>query len=94
MMRHLQYLAIALIVLLGSINTRLNAQFTGSNTCIDSLAITFNQCYGTIYQPVCGCNVTYRNECNAIAAGIVNFGYTEGPCEFMDFDILQTRYPP
>jgi hypothetical protein len=56
-------------------------------SCIDSLAITNNTCYGTQYEPICGCdNVTYRNECNAVAAGIVNGAYTQGPCEFMDFD--------
>jgi hypothetical protein len=62
------------------------SQFT-QPTCIDSLAITNNTCYGTMYEPVCGCdNVTYRNECNAVAAGIINGAYTQGPCEFMDFD--------
>lgn len=56
-------------------------------TCIDSLMITNNTCYGTTYQPICGCdNVTYRNECFAVAAGIINGAFTDGPCEFMDFD--------
>lgn len=56
-------------------------------TCIDSLMITNNTCYGTSYQPICGCdNVTYRNECFAVAAGIINGAFTDGPCEFMDFD--------
>jgi hypothetical protein len=68
--------------------TSSKAQFN-QPTCIDSNMVSFNPCFGTIYQPVCGCdNVTYRNECLAIAAGIVNFGYVEGPCEFMDFDFL------
>ncbi len=62
------------------------AQFA-TPSCIDTNMVTFNPCFGTVYQPVCGCdNVTYRNECLAIAAGIVNFGYVDGPCEFMDFD--------
>jgi hypothetical protein len=30
--------------------------------------------------------VTYRNECFAVAAGIINGAFTDGPCEFMDFD--------
>lgn len=65
---------------------RTEAQFT-TPSCIDTNMVTFNPCFGTVYQPVCGCdNVTYRNECLAIAAGIVNFGYVDGPCEFMDFD--------
>ncbi len=65
---------------------RSEAQF-GTPSCIDSNMVSFNPCFGTVYQPVCGCdNVTYRNECLAIAAGIVNFGYVDGPCEFMDFD--------
>jgi hypothetical protein len=56
-------------------------------TCIDSLMITNNTCYGTTYQAICGCdNVTYRNECFAVAAGIINGAFTDGPCEFMDFD--------
>ena len=58
-------------------------------TCIDTTLANFNlnPCYGFSYEPVCGCdNVTYRNECMAQAAGIVNYSYTQGPCEFMDFD--------
>jgi hypothetical protein len=58
-------------------------------TCIDTTLANFNSnpCYGFSYEPVCGCdNVTYRNECMAQAAGIVNYSYTQGPCEFMDFD--------
>lgn len=58
-------------------------------TCIDTTLTNFNSnpCYGNSYEPVCGCdNVTYRNSCMADAAGIINYSYTQGPCEFMDFD--------
>jgi hypothetical protein len=58
-------------------------------TCIDTTLMNFNAnpCYGNSYEPVCGCdNVTYRNSCMADAAGIINQSYTQGPCEFMDFD--------
>jgi hypothetical protein len=78
-------LFVSLVVVL-SFSGSLKAQFT-QPSCIDSNMVSFNPCFGTTYQPVCGCdNVTYRNECLAIAAGIVNFGYVDGPCEFMDFD--------
>ncbi|MCB0820550.1 MAG: hypothetical protein KDC13_08000 [Bacteroidetes bacterium] len=63
------------------------AQTFNQNTCQDTTLISNNPCYGTSYQPVCGCdNVTYRNECLAYANGLLNF--TQGPCEFMDFDFL------
>lgn len=58
-------------------------------TCIDTTLMNFNAnpCYGNPYEPVCGCdNVTYRNSCLADAAGIIFQSYTQGPCEFMDFD--------
>jgi len=65
----------------------LNAQQFGQNFCQDSTLISLNPCYGTLYQPVCGCDgVTYRNECLAYAQGLLNF--VQGPCEFMDFDFL------
>ncbi len=58
-------------------------------TCIDSTLANFNAnpCYDVAYAPYCGCdNVTYRNSCMADAAGILS--YTQGPCEFMDFDFF------
>lgn len=69
----------------------LNVQSQGlyQPTCIDTTLTNFNSnpCYGNSYEPVCGCdNVTYRNSCMADAAGIINYSYTQGPCEFMDFD--------
>ncbi|MFM2284697.1 MAG: hypothetical protein RLZZ543_194 [Bacteroidota bacterium] len=57
------------------------------NSCIDSTLISYalNPCSGFEYAPVCGCdNVTYHNECNAYSKGLLSF--TQGPCEFMDFD--------
>lgn len=75
-----------ILMLLFFMAGKTEAQFT-TPSCIDTNMVSFNPCFGTVYQPVCGCdNVTYRNECLAIAAGIVNFGYVDGPCEFMDFD--------
>ena len=63
----------------------LHAQVYNPNVCIDSTLISNNTCYGVLYEPVCGCdNVTYRNVCLAYAQGLQNF--TQGPCEFMDFD--------
>jgi hypothetical protein len=65
----------------------LKGQTFSQNTCKDSTMVTYNPCYGTLYSPVCGCDgVTYRNECLAYAQGLLNF--TQGPCEFMDFDFL------
>ena len=71
--------------------TSIMAQTPGTYqpTCIDTTLMNFNSnpCYGNPYEPVCGCdNVTYRNSCLADAAGIINQSYTQGPCEFMDFD--------
>ena len=60
-------------------------------TCIDTTLTNFNSnpCYGNSYEPVCGCdNVTYRNSCMADAAGIISQSYSQGPCEFMDFDFF------
>lgn len=79
-------IAFGILMFLLLLAGKTEAQFT-TPSCIDTNMVTFNPCFGTVYQPVCGCdNVTYRNECLAIAAGIVNFGYVDGPCEFMDFD--------
>lgn len=81
----MRFLPILLLFSLAGMNSRLYAQIYNPNQCKDSLQITNNPCYGTIYQPVCGCdNITYRNECNAYAQGLLNF--SQGPCEFMDFD--------
>ena len=69
----------------------INAQGTYQPTCIDTTLMNFNAnpCYGNPYEPVCGCdNVTYRNSCLADAAGIIYQSYTQGPCEFMDFDFF------
>ena len=76
-----------ILLLLISISLISKAQTFNQNTCQDTTLISNNPCYGTLYQPVCGCdNVTYRNECLAYANGLLNF--TQGPCEFMDFDFL------
>ncbi len=69
----------------------IHAQGTYQPTCIDSTLTNYNlnPCSGISYEPVCGCdNVTYRNSCMADAAGIINNLYTQGPCEFMDFDFF------
>ena len=63
----------------------LKAQNFG-NVCKDSTLASFNQCYGTPFQPICGCDgVTYRNECGALAKGVLLWG--QGPCEALDFDV-------
>jgi hypothetical protein len=69
----------------------IHAQGTYQPTCIDSTLTNYNlnPCNDVAYDPYCGCdNVTYRNSCMADAAGIINNSYTQGPCEFMDFDFF------
>jgi len=63
---------------------KVTAQFN-PGACIDTFAVNNNPCFGTIYDPVCGCDqITYRNFCLANAQGVQFF--EQGPCEFMDFD--------
>jgi len=57
------------------------------DVCQDSLQANFNPCFGTPFQPICGCDgVTYRNECEALAKGVLLWG--QGPCEALDFDVV------
>jgi hypothetical protein len=62
------------------------AQFTG-NLCQDTLLQTNDPCFGTTYDPICGCNnTTYRNECAARAEGLLQ--WNQGPCELFDYDFV------
>ena len=77
------------VLLFAALSIKAQNPGTYQPTCIDTTLTNFNSnpCYGNSYEPVCGCdNVTYRNECMAKAAGIVNNSFTQGSCEFMDFD--------
>ena len=50
-----------------------------SSNCILGVPFDDFACY-EIYQPVCGCDdITYSNDCYALAAGISS--WSEGECE-------------
>jgi hypothetical protein len=54
--------------------------------CADSTQVQYGYCDPTWY-PVCACNgKTYRNDCFARNAGIVNNNWYYGICDAVDFD--------
>jgi hypothetical protein len=68
----------------------LKGQTYNQNTCQDSTLIVFDSCNEPDYNPVCGCDgVTYRTECFARNQGLLSF--TQGSCEFMDFDLVPNK---
>ena len=58
-----------------------------SAQCVDSTHIQNGAYCDPTWIPVCGCNgYTYRNDCFARNAGIVNNNWVSGICDAVDFD--------
>jgi hypothetical protein len=74
-------LLIACFVFLLAGKVQLSAQ------CIDSTHIQYGAYCDPSWVPVCACNgYTYRNDCFARNAGIINNNWVYGICDPVDFD--------
>jgi hypothetical protein len=61
-------------------NVRLSAQ------CFDSTHVQYGAYCDPAWVPVCACNgITYRNDCFARNAGVVNNNWVYGICDAVDF---------
>jgi hypothetical protein len=62
--------------------------------CVDSTQIKpyYQGCDRKYYHPVCGCGITYFNDCIAVNEFGLKYGsFTDGVCSFFDFSFFPNQ---